>query len=138
MMCPLWMWGGLHSNVSESRFTLLTRRLVGAPGTAEDSRFRAVEFNLEPQAQPGSSQSSPTSFRCLKLLRGAGRPLPPAVVDPDVKQVEAERVEARQHAADVVPTEVQDVLLRVVAVVSVQAALPPVVHLRHRDSVGKE
>lgn len=87
--------------------------------------------------KPGSPQSSPTSFRRLKLLRGAGRPLPPAVVDPDVEQVEAEGVEACQHAAGVVPTEVQDVLLRVVAVVSVQAALSPVVHLRHGDSASQ-
>lgn len=87
-------------------------------------------MNLEPPMRPGSPQSSPTSFRCLKLLRGAGRPLPPAVVDPDVEQVEAEGVEAGQQAAGVVPAEGQDVLLRVVAVVSVQAALPPVVHLR--------
>lgn len=74
-----------------------------------------------------------TSFRRLELLRGAGRPLPPAVVDPDVDQVEAEGVEAGQHATGVVPTEVEDVLLRVVAVVPVQAALPPVVHLPRGD-----
>lgn len=66
-------------------------------------------------------------------MRGAGRPLPPAVVDPDVEQVEAEGVEARQQAAGVVPTEVEDVLLGVVAVVPVQAALSPVVHLRHES-----
>lgn len=77
-----------------------------------------------------------TSFRCLELQRGAGRPLPPAVVDPDVEQVEAEGVEARQQAAGAIPTEVQDVLLRVVAVVSVQAALFPVIHLRHGGSVS--
>lgn len=83
----------------------------------------------------GRPQASPTSFRRLELLRGAGRPLPPAVVDPDVERVEAEGVEAGQDTAGVVPTEVQDVLLRVVAVVPVQAALSPVVHLQHRDSV---
>lgn len=111
---------------------------MGAPGTAQgNTRFRAVAFYLDPEMKPGSPQSSPTSFRCLKLLRGAGRPLPPAVVDPDVEQVEAEGVEARQHAAGVVPTEVQDVLLCVVAVVSVQAALSPVVHLRHGDSASQ-
>lgn len=38
-------------------------------------------------------------------------------------------MEAGQDAAGVVPTEVEDVLLRVVAVVPVQAALSPVVHL---------
>lgn len=112
-------------------------RLVGAPGTAEDNtRFRTVVCCLEPETQFGSPQSSPTSFRCLELLRGAGRPLPPAVVDPDVEQVEAEGVEARQQAAGAIPTEVQDVLLRVVAVVSVQAALSPVIHLPHRDGVS--
>lgn len=137
MMCPLWMCGGFHSSVSESRFKLLTRRLVGAPGTAEENTtFRAVGLDLEAKVPPGSPQSSPTSFRCLKLLRGAGRPLPPAVVDPDVEQVEAEGVQARQQAAGAVPTEVQDVLLRAVAVVSVQAALSPVVHLRHGHSGG--
>lgn len=83
----------------------------------------------------GRPQASPTSFRRLELLRGAGRPLPPAVVDPHVEQVEAEGVEAGQDAAGVVPAEVEDVLLRVVAVVPVQAALSPVVHLRHGDSV---
>lgn len=120
--------------MSESRLTLLTIRLVGAPGTAEhNTRFRAVAFYLEPETQLRSPQSSPTSFRRLELLRGAGRPLPLAVVDPDVEQVETEGVEARQHAAGVVPTEVQDVLLRVVAVVPVQAALSPVVHLRHES-----
>lgn len=86
----------------------------------------------------GRPQASPTSFRRLELLRGAGRPLPPAVVDPHVEQVEAEGVEAGQDAAGVVPAEVEDVLLRVVAVVPVQAALPPVVHLRHGDSACPE
>lgn len=38
-------------------------------------------------------------------------------------------MEARQQTTGVVPTEVQDVLLRVVAVMPVQAALSPVVHL---------
>lgn len=46
-------------------------------------------------------------------------------------------MEARQHAVGVVPTEVEDVLLHVVAVVSVQAALSPVVHLRHGDSASQ-
>lgn len=124
--------------MSESTFTLPTTREVGAPGTAENNtRCSAAVSHLELQMQLGRPQSSPTSLRCLELLRGAGRPLPPAVVDPDVEQVEAEGVEARQQAAGVVPAEVQDVLLRVVAVVSVQAALSPVVHLRRGDSVGQ-
>lgn len=79
----------------------------------------------------GRRRASPTSLGRLELLCGAGRTLPPAVVDPHVEQVEAEGVEARQDAAGAVPAEVQDVLLRVVAVVPVQAALSPVVHLRH-------
>lgn len=68
-----------------------------------------------------------TSFRCLKLVGGAGGTLPLAVVDPDIERVEAEGVQAGQHAAGVVPAEVEDVLLHVVRVVFV---LPPVVHLQ--------
>lgn len=50
-------------------------------------------------------------------------------------------MEARQDAVGAVPAEVQDVLLCVVAVVPVQAALSPVVHLRHggaRVQVGED
>lgn len=112
---------------------LLTMRLVGAPGTAEDNtRFGSVGCF----SRDTTLTLTLTSFRCLKLQRGAGWPLPLAVVDPDVEQVEAEGVEARQQAAGAIPTEVQDVLLRVVAVVSVQAALSPVIHLRHGGSVS--
>lgn len=104
---------------------------MGAPGTAEDNT--GVRAAAQTPPPPHTHTHSLTSFRRLKLLRGAGRPLPPAVVDPDVDQVDAEGVEAGQHATGVVPTEVEDVLLRVVAVVTVQAALPPVVHLPRGD-----
>lgn len=77
----------------------------------------------------------PTSFRRLELQRVAGRTLALAVVDPDVEGVKAEGVQARQHAARVVPAEVQDVLLHVVRVVFVEATLLPVVNLRETGSV---
>lgn len=70
-----------------------------------------------------------TSFGSLKLLVGAGRTLALAVVHADVEGVEAEGVQARQHAAAVVAVEVEDVLLHVVRVVFV---LLPVVHLREQ------
>lgn len=72
---------------------------------------------------------SPTSFRGLKLLRGAGWTLSLAVVNLDIEGVEAEWVQARQHAMGVIPTEVQDMLFCVMAVVFVEAALSPVEHL---------
>lgn len=40
-------------------------------------------------------------------------------------------MQTRQHAAAVVPTEGQDLLLHVMGVVFVEAAFSPVVHLRH-------
>lgn len=80
--------------------------------------------------------SSPTSFRGLKLLGGAGRSFASAVEDPDVEGVEAVGVQAGQDAVAVVPAEGQRVLLRVVGVVFVEAALSPVVNLE--DTAGGE
>lgn len=73
---------------------------------------------------------SPTSFRCLKLLRGAGGTLSLAVVNPDIERVETEGVQTRQHAVAVVPTKFQDLLFRMMGVVFVEVVLPPVVHLQ--------
>lgn len=44
-------------------------------------------------------------------------------------------MQARQHAAGVVPTEGQDLLLHMVGVVFVEAALSPVVHLQDTVSI---
>lgn len=77
----------------------------------------------------------PTSFRRLKLLSGAGRTLSLAVIKPDIERVEAEGVEAGQHAVGVVPAEGQDLLLRMMGVVLVEAAISPVVHLQDTGSI---
>ena len=43
-------------------------------------------------------------------------------------------MQAGQHAAGVVPTEGQDLLLHMMGVVLVEAALSPVIHLQHTHS----
>lgn len=83
-------------------------------------------------AQPPAPPAALTSFGGLKLLGGAGRTLALAVVHADVEGVEAEGVQAGQHAAAVVAAEVQNVLLHVVLVVLV---LLPVVHLRKQWTI---
>ena len=71
----------------------------------------------------------PTSFGGLKLQVGAGGALPLAIVNPDVEQVEAVRLQAWEHAMTLVPTEGQKLLLHTVGVVFVEAPLTPVRHL---------
>ena len=44
-------------------------------------------------------------------------------------------MEAGQHAVGVVPAEGQDLLLRVMGVVLVEAAISPVVHLQDTGSI---
>lgn len=90
------------------------------------------EYQCRKEERQAQNIPSPTSFRCLKLLGEAGGALSLSVINSDIERVEAEGVQPGQHAMGVVPTEGQDLLIRVMGVVFVQIAFFPVVHLQDK------
>lgn len=92
--------------------------------------LRCHRFCWSLQSKPWRLSSVPTSFRSLKSAALTWRAFSFIIKDPDGEVVDAVGLEAREPSLSAVPTECQDLLLRLLLRFGfVEAALAAVVHL---------